>query len=386
MTERIRKWTIFHRQWWILACILGFFRTGSLYFYNNEAPLLSTVPYVFLCLFRFMFYSLLFFSVIIAARQLLLRYGFALFCPVSALNPRTGWLDYGTVFLGWLPNVIIKYPGAMCWDTWDMLFCYRTGYALNARHSAFYSLLLGYLVTFFERLGHADWGLWLFILGQYLLYVLAFGYSLQLTRRMGFRRGVRWAVTGYYLLCPYVIAYLGVAIKDAPYSALMMLLTMLLLDCSLDAEAFCSSKAKLILLVLSSAGICLIRKNGISVIGLTALFSCIISLRQRQGKARYRLPAAMLCGCVLCLVINGALSRQHEILPGSIKDALSLPFQQTARYVKYHSDDVTEEERSVIDSILQYDTLADRYDPRISDPVKNRYTENDALLPAYFSV
>ena len=386
MTERTRKWTISHRQWWIIACIFGFFRTVSLYFYNNEAPLLSTVPYVFLCLFRFMFYSLLFFSVIIAARQLLLRYGFALFCPVSALNPRTGWLDYGTVFLGWLPNVIIKYPGAMCWDTWDMLFCYRTGYALNARQSAFYSLLLGYSMTFFERLEHADWGLWLLILGQYLLYVLAFGYSLQLTRRMGFRRGVRWAVTGYYLLCPYVIAYLGVAIKDAPYSALMMLLTMLLLDCSLDAEAFCSSKAKLILLVLSSAGICLIRKNGICVIGLTALFSCIISLRQCQGKARYRLPAAMLCGCVLCLVINGALSRQHEILPGSIKDALSLPFQQTARYVKYHSDDVTEEERSVIDSILQYDTLADRYDPRISDPVKNRYTENDALLPAYFSV
>jgi hypothetical protein len=129
-----------------------------------------------------------------------------------------------------------------------MLFCYRTGYALNARQSAFYSLLLGYSMTFFERLEHADWGLWLLILGQYLLYVLAFGYSLQLTRRMGFRRGVRWAVTGYYLLCPYVIAYLGVAIKDAPYSALMMLLTMLLLDCSLDAEAFCSSKAKLILL------------------------------------------------------------------------------------------------------------------------------------------
>ena len=181
MTERIRKWTISHRHWWIIACFFGFFRTGSLYFYNNEAPLLNTVPYIFLCLFRFVFYSLLFFSMFIAARQLLLRYASALFCPAPALSPKTGWLDYGAVFLGWLPNIIIKYPGAMCWDTWDMLFCYRTGYSLNAQHSAFYSLLLGYSVTFFERLGHADWGLWLLILGQYLLYVLAFGYSLQLT-------------------------------------------------------------------------------------------------------------------------------------------------------------------------------------------------------------
>ena len=36
---------------------------------------------------------------------------------------------------------------------------------------------------------------------------------------------------------------------------------------------------------------------------------------------------------------------------------LSIPFQQTARYVTKYSDEVTEEEKDAINNVLQYDNL-----------------------------
>lgn len=60
-------------------------------------------------------------------------------------------------------------------------------------------------------------------------------------------------------------------------------------------------------------------------------------------------------------------------MSGSIAEALSFPFQQTARTVLQHGDELPLNEQKVIDQLLGYDTLADRYDPMLSDPVKGGY-------------
>ena len=67
---------------------------------------------------------------------------------------------------------------------------------------------------------------------------------------------------------------------------------------------------------------------------------------------------------------------------------LSVPFQQTARYVKYHSEDLSKEDIKIIDYVLGYDDIAVRYNPELADPVKNaynKYTTNEELLK-YFNV
>ena len=89
--------------------------------------------------------------------------------------------------------------------------------------------------------------------------------------------------------------------------------------------------------------------------------------------------------CILVLGFNysyGKVLNILEIPNTSIREMLSIPFQQTARYVKYHSADVTEKEKKNIDKILNYDTLAERYNPILSDKVKNEYNKyatNDDL-------
>lgn len=58
---------------------------------------------------------------------------------------------------------------------------------------------------------------------------------------------------------------------------------------------------------------------------------------------------------------------------------LSVPFQQTARYLREYPDDVTASEKKAINRILDYDVLAEKYNPELSDPVKItfRFRDND---------
>ena len=98
---------------------------------------------------------------------------------------------------------------------------------------------------------------------------------------------------------------------------------------------------------------------------LLLLFSRLRGVRKR-----------MACAVCAAMLVYGAAV--HGLYPalgfkkGSEREMLSIPFQQTARYVAYAGDDVTGYEREVIGSVLDYDTLAESYSYACSDPVKKQ--------------
>jgi hypothetical protein len=87
-------------------------------------------------------------------------------------------------------------------------------------------------------------------------------------------------------------------------------------------------------------------------------------------------------------IYNDVLLPYFKITPGSIREMLSIPFQQTARYSKYHGDELSLEDVEIIDKVLGYKDLANRYDPELADPVKNKFNKytTDEELKAYFGV
>ena len=129
--------------------------------------------------------------------------------------------------------------------------------------------------------------------------------------------------------------------------------------------------------------VCLFRNNGIYVIIMSLPFIAIIDKLNRK---------TILISSIIVLVIYQSM--MSILLPAlkisqtGIREVLSVPFQQTARYVKEHGDEVTEEEKEIIDTVLKYDTLADRYNPRLSDSVKRDYNKDATTedLINYFKV
>lgn len=81
---------------------------------------------------------------------------------------------------------------------------------------------------------------------------------------------------------------------------------------------------------------------------------------------------------------EGPLASAAGVEPGSVKEMLSVPFQQTARYLKEYPDDVTSKERKAINKILDYDKLAEIYQPERSDHVKDTYKDKKGGLKRYF--
>ena len=43
--------------------------------------------------------------------------------------------------------------------------------------------------------------------------------------------------------------------------------------------------------------------------------------------------------------------------------------------MKEHGDEIPLKDRKKIDKLLEYDTLKDRYNPNLADPVKNKYNK-----------
>jgi len=77
-----------------------------------------------------------------------------------------------------------------------------------------------------------------------------------------------------------------------------------------------------------------------------------------------------------------------HITEGSIREVLSIPFQQTARFVLYHENELSQKDKEIIDNILNISDLKERYDPTFADKVKNKFnkyaTKED--LKKYFNV
>ncbi len=168
-----------------------------------------------------------------------------------------------------------------------------------------------------------------------------------------------------------------------------------------------------VLLAVASFGTAFFRNGGIVLSAAALLLTAFVLLIDRhhargvypaiEAPARGRVvaPVAIFAATLaVSLWFTGVFMPAHGITPASKREALSIPFQMTARFVQKHdgahsgvedgTDDglVTDEEREIIDRVLDYSTLGSRYNPNKSDAVKNAYNEDATAeeLSAYFRV
>lgn len=87
-------------------------------------------------------------------------------------------------------------------------------------------------------------------------------------------------------------------------------------------------------------------------------------------------------------IIVGVVFPLCKIAPGSKREALSIPFQQTARLIKEHGEEIPEEDKEIIDKVLAYDRIAELYTPELSDKVKATFKKDctQEELMDYFKV
>lgn len=289
-------------------------------------------------------------------------------------------ISFTAVVITWLPVSIINYPGTPNPDALTQLRQYFSGdYTEWSTHQPPAStFIMGALVDIGQRLGSANLGAYLYLLLNIIVGALIIAYAMRLLKKeLHARNGIIIAILLFYTINPLWWFFSQYYEKCLLYGELASLMTIMLIPIVRRRNLSWSEALRLsaVCVVMS-----LLRNNGIYAV-VPALLIIIIYMRDGdRRRALATLAVTLICMFCITSVLYGSLG----IRKGSKKEMLSLPFQQTARYAKYYDDEVTDQERAVIDSVLDYETIKKRYRPEISDPVKNTYRGDDTKLPEYF--
>lgn len=166
--------------------------------------------------------------------------------------------------------------------------------------------------------------------------------------------------------------------KDVPYS-ICLLCYLMALHSVLSGNTTKQTKAHLFFF---GTGVFFFRNEG----GFVLLFSFIV-IAVFCGKAlRKNALKAFITLILFMALINKVIYPFTGVSPGSRREMLSVPFQQTARYLRDYPEDVSEQEKKAISKVLKYKKLAEKYDPDRSDPVKGTFNEDASSedLKLYF--
>jgi hypothetical protein len=284
--------------------------------------------------------------------------------------------------LGWLPYLVILFPGTYSWDGFRQLNEFYEYQPRTTHHPFMATLLMGGLFAAGRGFG-VNAALFGYSLVQAGLACLVFAWTCGRVFRLAaavWRRGwafAAWAVaTAFFALNPVFPVAATTVFKDFPYALGLLTLVNVLVGAVLRRSL---SARGMVVFVLGAGATAAFRNDGI-VIALAATAGLALILR--PGRQRRRaLMAGGLVGAGLVLA-NAAVFPAMGVTKYSNAEMLSLPLQQTARYLRDHPDDVTRAEAATLQSLLKdgrrVEELGANYKAVVSDPVKNRFASFDA--------
>lgn len=284
----------------------------------------------------------------------------------------------------WLPQLIIKFPGTLCYDNVTQMAQYFGYTNFSSNHPMTHTLLLGICMDFGLLFGSANLGLFTAVLLQSLLLAAIFAYTLVIMYKLKSPTWVIFISLVFYTVTPNIIGYISIPLKDIPYSAFYVLFTASVINYIRDEEYFWKSKKQILAFVFSGAMIVLLRNNGLIAVIPIILYISICTLKKYKAATALKRVCSLLLTFVITVSVNAAIDLTFSPESGSRGEAFSFTFQQTARFVRDHSQDVTEKEAEIINNILDYENIGSLYDARICDPVKATF-KTDSSISDLFS-
>jgi len=290
-------------------------------------------------------------------------------------------ISFLILFICSIPYIVLSYPAIFRpWDTPDQILW---GYNLQAysaylhmpllsdnvqiinHHPVVETLLLHYFIVLGNLLCNYNFGVFLYVFFQLICFISAVSFLFKEVLTY-FHLKIQYSmiVLVYYLCHPFIQNYMMLLAKDVIYAC--FLAVFLLLTCVFLENKTLSLKYA-VFWILTMLGMVLFRHEGIYLIVPTLFLSLFFNVSKKQ------ITSTLMIIVCFFLAWNHVILPFYKVTPGSVREMLSLPFQQTARYVKYFPQKVTQDEKMAINAVLAYELLGKRYNPNLSDPVKNTF-------------
>ena len=296
-------------------------------------------------------------------------------------------LPLAIILICWLPYLIAYYPGLIMQDSREQI---KQFYGIKAEgatnsvnlidenvkitnhHPVFHTILLGSLIKIGSSIANDNFGVFLYTILQTILLASSFAYIINYMKELQTPNYIRILSLIIFAILPVFPFYAVKITKDTMFTALIIFYIVKLHQMIKKAERHekykISDGIKLAILFIIIA---LTRNNGIYNIILS--FPLLALIDKTNRKKILIITIGIFC---IYKAYTSALLPALKIAGSSPREMLSIPFQQTARYVTENEDKVTEEEKEKIDKVLIYDTLDERYNPVHADAVKNKFNKD----------
>lgn len=291
-------------------------------------------------------------------------------------------LCWAIIYICWLPYIIIRYPAGVEYDAHHQIEQFL-GYAeMKAHWPPASSAIMGGVVQLGKILFDSyDIGLFMLALFQAAVSSFVLAYTASFMKRMNVSSVWIAISIVIYALVPIFPGYLTSIVKDSLFADMVVLFIVLLAE-----ELYLPQNRKRIFFIgIIALLVCLLRNNGIYIIIFCSI-TLLVHIVGKRRKSLFPLLISFLTVCMAYQVYSSVLLPALNIKKGSISEAFSIPFQQTARYFREWPEDISEEEQLIIGKVLDADNIADVYNPLLSDPVKKTYHGSTKELLSYFGV
>ncbi len=285
---------------------------------------------------------------------------------------KKGFLIIATIiFICWLPFLLMLYPGTCINDTWSQLASVirlKSGqWSMSANNPVLDTVYMSLIILpIVYKFGNWHLAIFVYVLVQAVITSLVFSYSIiYVKEKLKLNNKLILLLFLIYILCPIYVSSVQTVSKDALSAWIYLLFTIQFIEIvRTKGNYFNNSKNMLIHII--TVIICILSKKTESYI---IIFSYIPLLIIYRKKIKY-LIIPFITTCLVSFIILPVFNMTFTISKSGKQEMYSLPFQMTARYVKYNSKKVTQEEKIIIDKVLNYDELSILYNPTDADPVK----------------
>ena len=289
-------------------------------------------------------------------------------CPVAEwINKHLFLFSFSIILLGWMPWIISYYPASMDNDVFNQL--YSVLEMPNNHHPYFSSCVLVFCYKIGRKLISENFGIFIYIILRNIILALIYAKCVVLQKNIGLKAIVYYFSLVFYAITPVWGAYAKHAFKDTFCAGLFCLYILVLISIvyHLKQDVILYSQYctyGIVALLLS-----LFRNNCIYVVVPVTLCVLVYVLFKRRAHIKGMLFVLV---CVsLYFGYNHFIVTYLHVIPSESKEALSLVYQATARVARDHGDELNPEEIAGISAMFDYSQLAEKYNPILSDPVKN---------------
>ncbi len=279
------------------------------------------------------------------------------------------------IFICWLPTILSYFSGGIYVDTISSINEALSVTPLTNRNPLLYTLILKLFLTIGKAISSYQLGMNLFAICQILVMLILVSYSVYWLYKKGIATKYIVIVTllfGFIRLMPLYALSIW---KDTPFCLALFAFSIFIAEIvyqdGKNLEKISGIIKYLILLLL----VCFLRNNGIYV-GTAVTLILIFTYNRKKA-----FIISSIITIVLTYIVQGPVFKKVGLSAGTeTVESFGVPLQQICYVVANDEEKLTDQQKEFINNICKMETIKNKYNPLLVDPIKWNSEFNNVFL------